>query len=315
MLRFSFLVLVFSFVVTSTTVIADDVDKVWTQWLSSPPAVAVKAAANLTERADWLVSQYLSGNVTLSIPGTVDVVVSGGGTLDAYFMGGYMILHRLEKMGKLNISRFAGPSAGGMMPFELLLRGENLTLVNRLAYSFLEQQFPKDFYDNFTYAMLVEDRHLRIGAHYFMSTYAHRLSSLNGRVFLALTCRDPQPKLVVVSNFTSPSQAEHAFIATGAFAEQYDGMLCSDGGDVSGPEETPLFQDHARDQLVVSLIRTDQPPWAFAETDLSAYAGLIEQGQNEMVYFLRTGTCREDAISLCPANADVKTLVCNKTGM
>ena len=314
MFRFFILPLAFSFVLTTTTVIGDDVDKVWAQWLRTPPAIAVKSAANLTEHADWLVSQYLSGNVTLNITGAIDVVVSGGGSLDAYFMGGYMILHRLEKMGKINMTRFAGASAGGMMPFELLLRGENLTLVNRLAYSFLEQQFPKDFYDNFTYALFVEDRHLRIGAHYFMSTYAERLSSLNDRVFLALSCLDPQPKLVIASNFTSPTQAEHAFIATGAFAEEYDGMVCSDGGAISGPEETPLFQDHVRDQLVVSLIRTDQPPWACCETDLSAYFSLIEQGQNEMVYFLRTGTCREDAISLCPAKADVQTGVCNNTG-
>jgi len=310
--------IVFSLVLTTTTlttVIADDVDKVWAQWLRDPPAIAVKAAANLTERADWLVNQYLSGNTTLNITGSVDVVVSGGGSLDAYFMGGYMILHRLEKMGGINIPRFRGPSAGGMMPFELLLRGENLTLINRLAYSVLEEYFPKDFYDNYTNAMLVEDRHLRIGAHYFMSTYADRLSSVNGRVSLALSCRDPHPKLVIVSNFTSPIQAEHAFIATGAFAEEYDGMLCSDGGDVSGPNQTPLFQDHVRDQLVVNLMSTDQPPWAWVMTDLSAYVSLIEQGQNEMVYFLKTGTCREDAISLCPAKADVKTLVCKNTGV
>ena len=79
--------------------------------------------------------------------------------------------------------------------------------------------------------------------------YASSLSKLDGVDFLALTCLDPIfPKLVMVSNFTSPEQAEHAFIGTGTVAETYDGMLCSDGGSASGPKMTPLFQDGAQPQ-------------------------------------------------------------------
>merc|ERR1719230_2181240 len=145
-----------------------------------------------------------------------------------------------------------------MMPFEVLLKGEKSTLINRLAFGYLEQKFPKDFAD-FNNAVEVEDRHMRISADWIMRTYAHGLSALDGRVALALSCRNPHSwieKLVMVDKYTSAKQAEHAYIATGAFYEEYDGMVCSDGGYTTGPDMTPLFQDHVRDQMVVNLMRT-----------------------------------------------------------
>ena len=243
-------------VVSMHVVIADDIDKVWTSWLTSPPHEAVEAAAKLTLRADNLAANLSNG--ALNVSGSVDVVVSGGGNLDAYFLGGYMLLRRLEKLGKINVSRFAGASAGGMMPFELLLKGENSTLVEHLSYGFLEQTFPTHF-SNMLDAAATQDRHWRIMAKWMVNAFSGGLSSLDGRVFLALSCLDPLPKLVVVSNFTSTDQAEHAFMGTGTFFEEYDGMPCSDGGAMSGPRMTPLFQDHARKQIVIDLMRTGRP--------------------------------------------------------
>ena len=336
-------------------VMADDIDKVWTSWLTSPPYEAVQTATKLAIRADHLAANLSDG--VLNITGSVDVVVSGGGNLDAYFLGGYMLLNRLETDGKISMSRFAGASAGGMMPFELLLKGENSTLIEHLSYGFLEQTFPTHF-SNMVNAAATQDHHWRIMTKWMVNTFSGGLSSLDDRVFLALSCLDPLPKLVVVSNFTSKDQAEHAFMATGTFFEEYDGMPCSDGGAMSGPRMTPLFQDHARKQIIVDLMRTGRPtnqvsimhnagtgfflcyirycmmicvihyyhaPLHFrflelfavpiyqaSQINMTQYATLVQQGQDEMAKFLQSGTCRENAISLCPANADVRSQVCKK---
>jgi len=55
----------------------------------------------------------------------IDVVVSGGGNYDAFYMGVHMVLDRLsDKLGDdPRISRYGGVSAGGMMPFEIKLKG------------------------------------------------------------------------------------------------------------------------------------------------------------------------------------------------
>lgn len=77
------------------------------------------------------------------------------------------------------------------------------------------------------------------------SNYSEQLAArLDGRVTLALSCLDPLPKLVKVRNFTADKdQATKAFMATGTAFELYDYMPCTDGGGMSGPKMTPLFQD------------------------------------------------------------------------
>ena len=39
----------------------------------------------------------------------------------------------------------------------------------------------------------------------------------------------------------------------------YDGIVCSDGGTMSGSKMTPLLQDHQRPQLIVDLMQTGYP--------------------------------------------------------
>ena len=56
-----------------------------------------------------------------------------------------------------------------------------------------------------------------------------RLSSLDGKVALAISCKKhwyDSEKQVIVTNFTSPEQAASAFVGTGAISEKYDGMTC-----------------------------------------------------------------------------------------
>merc|ERR1719181_129108 len=111
-------------------------DKTWMGWLNDGfPDEAVKAAADLTIRAEGLVQGL---KPTASIPSDVDVVCSGGGNYDGYYMGVSMILQRAQN---LTVHRYAGASAGGMMPFELSLKGEKDTLEEHLAYGILMDQY------------------------------------------------------------------------------------------------------------------------------------------------------------------------------
>ena len=75
-------------------------------------------------------------------------------------------------------------------------------------------------------------------------------------------------------------------------------MVCSDGGTMSGPDMTPLFQvrgwsvvfalgavvsnrsralaqDHARDQLVVNLMETGYPSTMVYHVNTTQYAELV----------------------------------------
>ena len=80
----------------------------------------------------------------------------------------------------------------------------------------------------------------------------------------------------MISNYTSINdQATHAFMSTGTFAEEYDGMLCSDGGSTSGPDMTLLFQDALRPQLIVNLMETGQPTTMAFQVNTTIYADLI----------------------------------------
>jgi len=120
--------------VTLTGVLSDS-DTTWMGWLNNGfPDAAVKAAAELTTRAEGLVQGLQQ---TASIPQDVDVVCGGGGNYDGYYMGVSMVLQRAQK---LTVHRYAGASAGGMMPFEVSLKGEQETLQEHLAYGMLMDQ-------------------------------------------------------------------------------------------------------------------------------------------------------------------------------
>ena len=88
-------------------------------------------------------------------------------------------------------------------------------------------------------------QHWRMMASWQTSNYSAELASrLDGTVTLALSCLSPLPRLVRVDQFRADGdQATKAFVATGTLIEMYAGMVCSDGGTMSGAKGTPLFQD------------------------------------------------------------------------
>lgn len=289
---------------------AADIDATWSKYLEQPPEQAAALARELAQRADGLAAVLPRSG--LALHGDLDVVVSGGGDYDAYYMGIAMVLDRAARLsGGFTMQRYAGASAGGMMPFEWQLKGENATVMTHLAYGVLTGEFPS-YFSNTAYQAYYQDHHWRIMAAWQTQKYAERLSSLNDRVFLAISCLEPFPTLNKISTFTAAGdQATHAFMATGTYTEWYQGKLCSDGGSTSGPKMTPLFQDGVRPQLIVDLMTTGYPTEAAFTVDLPTYTALVKKGQDDAAAFLRTGTSPTKAsITLCPKGAHVSTNVC-----
>merc|ERR1712196_153404 len=102
--------------------------KQWKQWIASGwPQEAKDVAGKLSTRAISKVQQVLTNKKL----GDIDVVVSGGGNFDGYYMGVSMILQKLQGT---TARRWAGASAGGMMPFEEALMGQPETLLLHLSF-------------------------------------------------------------------------------------------------------------------------------------------------------------------------------------
>ena len=110
---------------------ADPIDAKWSQYLDSPPAAAVSLAAALEARADNVTASLLNagaGSFNVSL-GSFDVVCSGGGDLNAYYMGIEQVLSRLEaRVPTMREHRHGGVSAGGWMSFENAVRKALLCL-------------------------------------------------------------------------------------------------------------------------------------------------------------------------------------------
>ncbi len=198
--------------------------------------------------------------------------------------------------------RYSGASAGGMMPFEFHLKGETATVTTHIMYGLLQEKYPEE-YDNLLKQAYTQDHHWRLMSTWQSNKYSSSLSSLNGIVHLALSClKDFWPQLVMVSEFTSPDQADHAFMTTGTYVNMYSGMLCSDGGSTSGRKMTPLFHDNRGPQLIVDLMQTGRPLSIVTSFTAAVYESMVMQGQDEMIYFLQFGKDPRgvQSITLCP---------------
>ena len=289
---------------------ASPLDATWARYLETPPPRAVVLADALSARADEVTSSL--DPAALAVTGPVDVVCSGGGNLDAFYMGVAMVLARVEAgSGALEWHRSAGASAGGMMSFELALKGERLTLEHHLAYGVLTEDHPLH-YALMPAAALTQDRHWRDMAAWQTGTYADSLSTLDGRVALATACLAPWPRLIKLDAFTAVDhQASAAFMATGTLFQEVEGLWCTDGGALSGPNMTPLFQDGARPQVVIDLMRTGSPSELVWSLRLSEWVALVERGQDAAAQFLQTGAVPGGrAITLCPAGSSTRGNVC-----
>lgn len=294
-----------------------DIDATWMDFLDVPPDEAVDLAMELSSRADEVVQSLFNDTLSqnLSLTGEVDVVCSGGGFYDAYYMGVTMVLERaalLQINGgqAFEIIRHAGASAGGMMPFEIALKTEATTLMSHLSYGVLSAMYPEWFKSDLMAASL-SDHHWRLMAAWQTQKWSAALSDLDDKIILATSCLEPRLTLVKINNYTAKDdQATHAFMSTGTFLEEFDGMVCTDGGVTSGPKMTPLFQEGLRPQLIVDLMETGYPTSMVMHVNTSQYADLIRTGQNEAASFLTSGVCRADAITLCPASAQVDGNIC-----
>jgi len=290
------------------------IDKTWQQYLDTPPPKAVQLAAELAARAD-LVAKSLSTVDNVTISGEFDVVCSGGGDLNAYYMGIEMVLRRAG----LKEQRHAGTSAGGWMSFEIPLKGEARTLQSYLSYGELQEANPIHFSTVAT-TVLLQDHHWQMMARWQATKWNSTLSSLDGKVFLGLSCKKhpfSASELVVISEFTSPEQAAAAFEATGACTDtDVEGMQCVDGSSASGSKMTPLFQDGRRPQLIIDLMETGFPTveMGLGKFTSSQYFNLVKRGQDEASEFLKIGKVARSAgaITWCPVGSNVKQNVCKK---
>ena len=95
----------------------------------------------------------------------------------------------------IDIQRRAGASAGGMMPFEFALKGQVKTLVDHISYGFLQEKF---------WIFGDQDHHWRLMSKWMIEKYAGKLSQLDDKVYLALSCiKDWDVKLELVHKYTS----------------------------------------------------------------------------------------------------------------
>ena len=185
---YSLLVLLCLAALLLSAVADSSLDKQWMSFLETPPRAATQMAAFLSARADSIVKSLMNSNNNTTNSrgssriqsqifvglGEVDVVVSGGANWDAYYMGIQMLLSRLQQGGfNVTVNRYRGASAGGMMPFEVALKGEILTLQHHLAYGYLEQTNPKDF-TNQVSAASTQDHHWRLMSAWMMSKWQDR---------------------------------------------------------------------------------------------------------------------------------------------
>jgi len=292
---------------------SDQIDETWSTYLEEPPEKAASLAEKLASRADDLTKGMLVNSRLLS---PFDVVCSGGGDLNAYYIGAEMIIKRL----RLPERRHRGASAGGWMSLELALKKEQITLENYLSYGVLQEENPLHF-SNIAFTVNLQDHHWRMMGDWQSSKWEENLSSMDNKVFLALSCKEhwwQSKSLLMVSEYTSPEQASSAFIGTGAISEEYEGMSCSDGSENSGKDMTPLFQDNKRQQLVINLMKVEgkvkTAQMGFGKYTSDDYASLVQRGQDEMIEFLQSGVVSRDskAITLCDVGSDVSTNVCRQ---
>ena len=105
--------------------------------------IAIDAYDILIKRANQLTLNLKINHLLLNKLKDIDIVVSGGGNLDGYYLGMSMILSRLDRQ-ILNVKRYAGASAGGDMVYEHNLKGMNATALTHIRY-FISNFYYKNY--------------------------------------------------------------------------------------------------------------------------------------------------------------------------
>ena len=94
------------------------IDKQWQAWLDAPPPKSATLAADLQARADNVTAQLLHSKQAALLSsgalGDIDLVCSGGGDLNAYYLGMHMVLSRLAAKAPKSVA--LKRRAGGRSP-------------------------------------------------------------------------------------------------------------------------------------------------------------------------------------------------------
>ena len=78
-----------------------------------------------------------------------------------------------------------------MMPYELVLKGENTTLLQHLAYGLIQEEHPLSIDPEGLASGERQDHHWRLLADWQVAVHGPQLPMLNGRVFLGTSCLKP----------------------------------------------------------------------------------------------------------------------------
>ena len=89
-----------SLIATSAALSYQPIDDEWLSFLDTPPAEAASLADSLGAYAAALVDELLNSTTPLALVGELDVVVSGGGFYDAYYLGVSMVRSRGSRDGR-----------------------------------------------------------------------------------------------------------------------------------------------------------------------------------------------------------------------
>jgi hypothetical protein len=276
----------------------DDATTTWGQYLDQPPAQAVNATVELLKRAEHIAINLTSSNVT--IPPALDLVCSGGGMLSWYFLGVHQVLDYLQGFSKTHVYRMAGASGGADVAFRTAIMSTPQKVAEQsLAFGVLQQEY-KDKFANPLFAVLSADHMWRHLGRWILQNNTN-LSRISGTAFTSVTVLKPWPTNVLVSSYTSSSQAYKAFTSTGSIflapdaiekgEMDYDGKLSMDGG---ASDCEPHFKDGLREQLIVTLggldmSNEDTMKWISGMYDLEGAVALIQKGQDDFAAFLRGG--------------------------
>lgn len=244
------------------------------------PSASISAMAQMDEGGNFEVPEF-----------EIDLVLTGGG-LKGYFMAGasYILLRELEKQN-VRIARVAGASAGAWAGFFILTGFSSADWLEtyfgcqrNLSRTLLEAY--EDMWP-FVRTLIPDDAYLQC----------------SGKLFISITQVTPLGlKNHMVSQYDSNEDLFQAcccsstipFLTQKSWTRKYKGMFVVDGGFTNN---TPLFEDGLRRQLVFKLFEVEYPWRLLTTANDSCIEALVLRGAILMSRFLQGDTMKDGSIS------------------
>lgn len=243
----------------------------------------VPATDALVDRTKALVDELVRDAPAARLNGTIDVVVSGGGFRGQYAGGVLSVLAELRSRGLLRVERWAGASIGACVAATFALEGyASVAEFFRVPYGWQAAWRAEEFWKGAPLVRAMIERGMPPNAHEILS----------GKLHVSITCFNPSPRAILVSNFSTRQSLIDALAASAAMPglsgepilTKYDGRFCVDGGIALN---TPTFWDNKRDQLVINLGALTYPLLStFYPLDKN-HLELVRAGQDDAIKFLR----------------------------